>query len=57
MISVSVPTIDAENIMNINKAAQPARLKPVVICGACGAEEVTVEDNKTECPHCDEYIY
>lgn len=33
------------------------KIKTIVLCGACGAQEVTVGDNKTECPNCDEYIY
>ncbi len=57
MISVSVSTLDAEKTTKTNKTEQPARHKTVVICGACGAEEEIVEDNKTECPNCDEYIY
>lgn len=33
------------------------RSKTVVICGSCGAQELAVDDSKTECPHCDDYIY
>lgn len=34
-----------------------SKAKTKIICGSCGAEEVEVDDNKTECPNCDEYIY
>lgn len=33
------------------------KTKTIVICGACGAQERTIDENKTECPHCDDYIY
>lgn len=36
---------------------KPNKIKPTIICGACGAVENEVDDNKTECPNCDEYIY
>lgn len=29
----------------------------IVICGSCGAIEEYIDNHKTECPNCDEYIY
>jgi hypothetical protein len=39
---------------NINDQSAPKR---IVICGSCGAVEIYIDDHKTECPNCDEYIY
>ena len=58
MNTISVPAVEAgayNSTYTVNQ--QPNKIKPRIICGACGAEEVEVDDNKTECPNCDEYIY
>ncbi len=56
MISVAETAIDniSYTLAEENKVN---RLKTVVLCGSCGAQELAVDENKTECPHCDDYIY
>ena len=58
MISVAHSAIENNIIAaTIIEEKQVLKLKPVVICGSCGAQELAVDENKTECPNCDEYIY
>lgn len=56
MISVAETVIGNTNIAIVEEA-KVSRLKPVVICGSCGAQELVIDEIRTECPHCDEYIY
>ena len=55
---ISVPAVNAGDNTKTH-TAEPItnKIKPVIICGACGAEEKPVDEFKTECPNCDEYIY
>ncbi len=49
--------IVAYNIININSYnLNSADIKPVVICGFCGAREHYISNGKTECPNCDEFL-
>jgi hypothetical protein len=58
MISVAPSAIENVTIARLAVEEQPPiKLKPVVICGSCGAQELSLENGRTECPHCDDYIY
>jgi len=49
--NMNVTLLTTADIQSENK------IKTVVICGACGAQEHMVDEHRTECPHCDDYIY
>ena len=58
MITVADTAIDNIQTTQLVAASKGGnKLAPVVICGSCGAQELVVDENKTECPHCDDYIY
>jgi len=58
MNTIAPSAAEAVNYMQpISTDNNNAPTKPLVICGSCGAIEQTVEGGRTECPHCDEYIY
>ena len=56
MISIAETTSNTLNY-TVQEKGPVSALKTVVICGSCGAQELVIDENKTECPHCDDYIY
>jgi len=53
-------SIKVEKAVTVNTEKQQQKNtthKPVIICGLCGAKENYIDDRKTECPNCDDYIY
>lgn len=56
MISIAETTSNTLNY-TVQEKGPVSALKTVVICGSCGAQELAIDENKTECPHCDDYIY
>lgn len=58
MISVANTAVEMSNTpKTIAETSQNVQPKTVIICGACGAQEILIDTNKTECPNCDDYIY
>ena len=58
MNSVAITAIETNNITgNIIDTQTGIKTKTLIICGICGAQEQAIDENKTECPNCDEYIY
>lgn len=58
MNAVAITATETKNIVDHITGTQSAiPKKTLIICGICGAQEQAIEDNKTECPNCDEYIY
>lgn len=59
MSFVTEPFAEVQNTLltRLPETGRAAHAQPVVICGMCGAQEKLRDDNSTECPHCDDYIY
>ena len=57
VIAITTPEMNAYNIANLVAGKLKEKdIKPVVICGFCGAREHYMSNGKTECPNCDEYL-
>ena len=59
MSTATKPNTDTQTTLQ-NRSEETnlhAQAGPVVICGMCGAQEKLLDNNTTECPYCDEYIY
>jgi hypothetical protein len=51
-----VPEVGSLNMSNKATIILNAISKPEVICGWCGAKEHYINEHKTECPNCEEYL-